>query len=632
MRLARTRRSGRRRGLLGAGIAVAGLAVVLAACGPVSSGSTTVGTTPTSGGIATYATLPGFPATYIFPFQSSTFFTATNSNDLQYQLYRPLYWFGTGTKPTLNKPLSLAYPPSYNKQVVTIKLKGIYKWSNGQPVTAQDILFWIHMTQAMDTPKELNAGNGWAGYIPGYFPDNVTNIHAISTTELQMTIKGPYSETWFTDNELSQITPMPKAWDETAKGASDCEGKISDCVAVFTFLNKTAATPSAWSAAPWNVVDGPWQVTSAHEVGGTGGAEVTMSYNHSYDGPVGKHHIDKFELVPFVSEQSEFNQLEDPGNNPIDFGYLPTVDAPVPPAGNQVGSNPVSLSGYKLTVVYPWALSYFPYNFNDATAGPIFKQLYFRQAFQSLVDQEGVVNGPMHGYGKVTVGPVDDYPVTADLSPFLAAHGDQWTLSPSHAESLLKNHGWTINTNGSPDTCARPGSGKNDCGPGIKAGDKLDFSMIYATGVDWMDSQVKELVSNASLVGIKISPQAESATDVVDTAFSPTGSWQLAEWGQWTYAPDYLPTGEELFQTTSVANGGHYSNSHNDALITASLQAQKPSAFDKAMYTWEDYLADQLPVVWTPNVATLDESVNDLYIGPQSPTLTLTPEFWYYLK
>ena len=103
---------------------------------------------------------------------------------------------------------------------------------------------------------------------------------------------------------------------------------------------------------------------------------------------------------------------------------------PCPPAGANVGSNPPSLSGYQLSVVYPWELSYFPYNFsNDTGQGAIFEQLYFRQAFQSLVDQEGVINGPLHGYGKANVGPVSGYPVTRFLAPQLAAKGDQWPLN-----------------------------------------------------------------------------------------------------------------------------------------------------------------------------------------------------------
>ena len=45
-------------------------------------------------------------------------------------------------------------------------------------------------------------------------------------------------------------------------------------------------------------------------------------------------------------------------------GYLPTVDAPVPLPGSEVGANPVS--GYNLQAVYAWELTYAPYNFTSS--------------------------------------------------------------------------------------------------------------------------------------------------------------------------------------------------------------------------------------------------------------------------
>jgi peptide/nickel transport system substrate-binding protein len=627
MRLARMRGSKRVSGVFGACCAVAGFAMVVAACGPVGSGTSSgVGTTPTSGGTASYATLPGFAASYIFPFTPGADFTATNSDNLQYLLYRPLYWFGTGTQPTLNPQLSLAYPPTYSGRTVTIKLRS-YMWSNGQPVTAENVVFWINMEKA----EESNPNNSFGGYVPGTFPDNVSNWHATSPTTLVMTLNNLYSHDWFTYNELSQITPMPTAWDVTASGKrGGCEQAISGCAAVYNYLTSTAVAPgnpAKWgSSAIWSIVDGPWRVVSATTAG-----EVTMKYNDSYSGPHAADHISEFKLLPFTSEQAEFNQLQDPGNNPVQYGYLPTVDAPVPPAGSQVGSNPASLTGYNLTVIYPWMLSYFPYNFNSPTVGHIFDQLYFRQAFQSLVDQEGVVSGPMHGYGKVTIGPVTDYPVTSYLSRSMEMQGDQWTLNPARAASLLSHNGWSVSTTGGTTFCLHPGTGPGECGLGIKAGTKLNFTLIYASGVDYMESQVKELVSNASLIGITITATPQNAEQVAATASGGApGSWELAEWGSWTYSPDYLPTGEELFDNSPF--GGFYNNATNNAYIEKTLTATTSTAFDNAMYTWQDYLAKQLPVVWTPNVATLVESASDLYIGPQAPTLLINPEDWYYLK
>jgi peptide/nickel transport system substrate-binding protein len=283
--------------------------------------------------------------------------------------------------------------------------------------------------------------------------------------------------------------------------------------------------------------------------------------------------------------------------------------------------------------VYPWEISYFPYNFNNPTAGPIFSQLYFRQAFQDLVDQEGVISGPMHGYGKVVTGPVASYPLTSYLSPQLAKAGDPWTLNIPKARQTLLSHGWVSQGSGQPLTCGNPGTGPNQCGAGVQAGSSLTFQLMYATGIDYMESSARELASNASLAGIQITLNPQPFNTVTGTAFDPTDtSWQLAEWGSWTFAPDYLPTGETLFLAGSANNAGNYDNATNNTLIGDTLQARTPTQFDAAMYSWENYLAYQLPVVYMPNTPSLVETIKGLDIGPQNSALMITPETWFYRR
>jgi peptide/nickel transport system substrate-binding protein len=628
--LAATRRAWQGRGArsrpaLGAGCAALGLAALLAACGP-ASGSSAIGTTPTNGGTVTYAMPPSNNVTSIFPFDDGNNFTVANLDDFQYLLYRPLYWFGTGSEPYLNPQLSLATVPVYSGQKVTISLKTNYYWSNGEPVDAQDVIFWLNMMKA-------EAATNWGGFIPGGIPANITNLQATGKYVVTMDIKGKYSEDWFTDNELSQITPMPLAWDVTAAGKSDCVKVVADCVAVYNYLNKLATNTADYGTSRiWAVVDGPWKVKSLNSQ-----SYLTLVINKKYSGKLPANHIDEFIEEPFTSEQAEYNVLQDPsGAQHIDVGYLPTVDAPAAPAVGSVGSNPPSLTGYKLSVLYPWQLSYFPYNFaNKTVQGAIIRQLYFRQAFQSLVDQEGVIEGPMHGYGKPTIGPVGDYPVTSYLSPLLQRLGDQWELSPAHAQTLLRANGWTPTASGT-DVCTHPGVAAGDCGAGIKSGTPLKFTLLYATGIDWMESAVKELVSNASLVGMNITAIGEPFGNVISAVFGCLPhyctSWQLAYWGIWTYAPDYLPTGDELFQGGSFSNGGDYNVAKNNRLILATLQARTPAQFDHAMYVWQNWLAGQLPAVYEPDPPTLMETIGNLHIGVQDAALTITPEDWYYLK
>ena len=615
------------------GAAAAALALIAAACGPASAGSSagTVGTTAVDGGTATYATEPDLNVNYIFPFVSPNYIDVSNTDDFQYLMYRPLYWFGQGTQPYLNTSLSLADKPVFSGRQVTIKLKK-FNWSNGHPVTAQNVVFWINMQLGM-----AGNANEYGGTVAGDFPFNVTNVRAVGADEVTMTMNKPYSAEWFTDNELSQITPMPEEWDRTsASTTSNCSSQQSACPAVYKYLDaQSAGKASSWASSPlWSIVDGPWKLLSANNDG-----YAKLGLNPHYTGPVAAHHISTFVIQPYTSEQAEFNVLQDPqGSQRLDVGYLPTVDAPVPPPGAATGGNPATLSNYKLTVLYPWELTYFPYNYHDPKAGPIFSQLYFRQAFQSLIDQEGVIDGPLHGYGKPTIGPVTSYPVTNYLAPAVAQKGDRWELNLAKAEQVLRVHGWSIVPNG-VDRCTRPGSGPANCGRGIARNAELNFSMIYASGVDYMYSATKELVSNASLAGIRITATAEPIGNIFSAAFCVPApgqpacpGWQLADWGSWTYSPDYLPTGEELFESNSNADAGFFNDAKDNALISKTVEARTSKQFNAAMYKWQEYLASDLPVVYQPNAPILVETVNNLNIGPQSSTLTINPENWYFLK
>ncbi len=604
--------------LLAAG-AVA-LALLAAGCSSssTSGGSSSSGGTPVKGGTAVWAEPPSETPSYIFPYMDSADISNVNLFDFQYLMFRPLYWFGTGTQPTVNNPLSLAEPPVFNGTKVTITLKH-YMWSNGTPVTAQDVVFWLNMELA--EPANL-------GYYTG-FPTNVKDITAVSPTELTMTMDKAYNPTWFQYNELSQITPMPQAWDRTASGPSHCTTTVSDCTAVYTYLAGQSKDLSTYATSPlWSIVDGPWKLKSFNADG-----HVTFAPNSSYSGPV-KPKLAAFQEVPFTTDAAEYNVLQSGSSSTkINFGYLPAQDAPAKPANAAVGTNPLASKGYTMAPVYPWGIDYYAMNYQSTVSdhAAIFKQLYFRQALAYLMNQASIVSGPLRGYGAVTVGPVAATPATQFLSP-QGRRGDPFPYNPGKAKSLLASHGWTVNPNG-VTTC----SDASKCGSGITAGTGLSFNFIYESGVSWVQSEMTQLQSNAAALGIKLSLQPKPFNQVISqvggncvVAKIPC-NWDLGNWGfGWSFSPDYLPTGEELFECGAVANSGGYCDPTNDALIQKTLT----SSSTQLMYNWQDYLSPQLPVEYQPNAAyTLTEISNDLKGAlPQSPTLSINPENWYFVK
>jgi peptide/nickel transport system substrate-binding protein len=612
-------RSTLRRRMLGVSVGAAGLA--LAAAGCTSSNSTPAGGTPVKGGTGVFAMPPASRVNYIFPYVSSANISTANLFDLQSLMYRPLYWFGRNGQPTVNTALSLANPPSYRGRTVTITLKH-YMWSDGTPVTAQNVMFWLNMETAL--PADYGAYTG--------FPADVSNIKVVSSTELTMTMDKAYSPTWFLYNDLSQITPMPAAWDRTAAGPSHCTSTPKSCAAVYSYLNAQAKNLSGYVGSPlWSVVDGPWKLSAFNADG-----HVTFVPNKSYSGPV-RPKLAAFKEVRFTTDAAEYNALQSAsGATKIDYGYLPQQDAPAKPAGAATGANPLTSKGYTLHPWSLWGINYAVMNFQSSVSdhAAIFKQLYFRQAMAYLMNQRAVLAGSLRGYGTVTVGPAGAAPVSKWLSAKGKA-GDPFPYNPGQASTLLASHGWKVVPNGT-STCVKAGAGAGECGAGIIAGTALTFNLPYATGISWIASEMQQLQSNAAAVGIKLNLQPKPFDQVISVAGGNCKvakipcDWDIANWGGWSYVPDYLPTGEELFLSGAIANSGGYSNPANDAMINKTLTSSNL----RYMYNWQDYLATQEPVLWQPNADNQISEIASNLRGatPQSPALNINPENWYFVK
>ena len=111
-------------------------------------------------------------------------------------------------------------------------------------------------------------------------------------------------------NELSQITPMPLAWDRTSlsqPAPTSDNGHLPDttkagAAAVYKFLDTQRKQLGSWATSPlWSVVDGPFKLQSFNTDG-----EVTLVPNPDYSGSP-KPSISKLVELPFTSEAAIYN-------------------------------------------------------------------------------------------------------------------------------------------------------------------------------------------------------------------------------------------------------------------------------------------------------------------------------------
>ena len=596
---------------------LAGLAMLLSACG---AATTPPGATVVKGGTATFALPPATTPNYIFPLASGAYFSVSNLNQFSSLMYRPLYWFGVKGQPTFNASLSLAQAPVFSTNgsgdtVATVNLKP-YMWSDGTMVTSRDVEFWMNLLK-------VNGPLGaWGAYVPGAFPDNLTSVTYPTKSQIVFTFNKAYSDNWLLYNELSQITPMPQhVWDLTAAQPTtvgNYDTTTAGAKAVYAYLDKQSKTIATFGTNPlWQVVDGPWKLQSYAAATG----EAVFVPNKHYSGPI-KPTLSKFIEVPYTSDTAEFNALH---SGSVDVGYLPTQDL------SQKAF--MTKQGYTFAPWVDFGFTYFPTNFNNGAAGAIFSQLYVRQAIQQMVNQPQYIKDIFHGYAVPTYGPVPVLPKNNFVSPY--EKQNPYPYNPSAAKSLLTSHGWAVHPNG-VTTCATPSL----CGAGIKQGAPMSFKMVYASGVVTVTQEMEALASSLSGLGIKITLSAVPFNTVIADAFggcsaakknTPVCAWQMANWGGgWVYSPDYYPSGGELFSTGAGSNNEGF----NDPVNDANIQATHTQSGLGPLFTYENYIAKMLPVVFMPTADySLTEYKSTLHgVVPQDAYLNLNPENWYFTK
>jgi peptide/nickel transport system substrate-binding protein len=588
---------------LAAGLAlVAGL---LAACGSGGSGS--------SSNVAIIQTLQGSTADDIFPIVTGAQITPFNEQMFQDLMWRPVLWYGgqVGNEFGLNEPVSLADPPVYsdNDSVVTLTLKH-YLWSDGQPVTARDVQFFYNL---------IAAEKGyWGFYTPGEFPDNVKSVQVLSSTQIQFTLTRSYSPTWYSVNELADLYAFPQqVWDKTS-----ANGKIGNydethagAVAVFNYLVSQAHSLNTYASNRlWQVVDGPFRLESYSTRG-----DIDLVPNTHYSGTP-KPRISELIERPYTSPTAEFNALL--GNTGLTAGFIPNTDT------NQIGA--IKALGYRVFNVPTYGINYIVINFNSPTAGVLFRQLYIRQALQHLVNQPQDVTYAFHGEATPTYGPVP----LAPPSPYTTTYeqSNPYPFSVATAESLLRANGWTVQPGGT-DTCAKPGTGPGECGAGIAAGKALTFRVVYASGDPGYEVMMSSFQSDAKQAGVTVQlsqgqfNQITGVTGVCSTGQSAC-NWDGVMYGG-TTMPQY-PTGNGMWNTN--ANGqGNYSDPTADALINDTEYEPGTGLFDQ----YENYIAQQLPMVWLPWEQMSDNFVvkSNLkgYTADQdNPFNDIFPENWYF--
>ena len=265
-------------------------------------------------------------------------------------------------------------------------------------------------------------------------------------------------------------------------------------------------------------------------------------------------------MEPFASDSAEANVLRSGG---LTYGYVPFEDLSA--------AKTFETRGYSID---PWAtfsIGYIVINFNNPTMGPVFRQLYVRQAMQSLIDQPGYIKAFLGISGIPTYGPVPPPP----LDPYVTASELQnpYPYNPQKAVSLLSSHGWKVQPNG-VTTAVRVGTGPNECGKGIAAGTKLEFTIRVPVGGHLSDPG--DGVAQVSILRgwhLREPDSGHRGAGRLDRSGGngrAGAKWQAVQWGtpSWIW-PSGSPTGEDDFRNRRRCQPGELQRPTNDANIAA---------------------------------------------------------------
>lgn len=579
---------------------------------------------PRSGGTITMGQLQGDTPTYLFPI-----IPGANATDgtafLINQLFVPLYNLQVGGSLQVNYATSLALPPSFSDgdRRVTIRLRPGAVWSNGKPVTADDVLFGLALLKAA---VKLSPAN-WEQYTPGLLPDNVSSATAVNQRTVQITFKRAYNPAYLLGDQLAYtITPLPSiAWNIASAGGPHLNWRVpANAAKIYQYLNKQGSAVSSFATNPlWKVVDGPFKLASFNTTNGSFALAANPRYTLT-----GKVHFGRLAVNTYTSSTAQLDALRsgalDVGTN-IDFSQLGQV-----PALRHAG---YAVYGYPNIGTFGIIL-----NFKDKTGhfNSMISQLYVRQALAHLVDQPGYIKGIFRGAAAPAYGPLPTLPKT----PFTPADAgtDPYPYSVSAAAKLLRSHGWKV-VAGGQTKCVKPGTGSGECGAGIPAGTPLKFT-LWATPPGETESIPLEsdaFASTAKRVGIQVQVgtktfnfQIQNFNDTNPAAAQYTNQWAMANWGEYGTTP--YPTEETDFKSDGSSNLGAYSDARADKLINQAIYGKQASAATKVA----DYLAKDVPVLFLPCADVID-AVSNKVGGTNDSFLAMTqdvfyPQYWYVKK
>lgn len=550
---------------------------------------------PAPGGTITAGQLAKQTPGDIFPLVDGASCTTPTLNFVQ-NLYIPLYAGPDGSRPAIDERLSAAEPPRYSDgdATVTITLKPGLTWSDGKPVQAQDVVFYLDLLKAALQETSAN----WCQYSPGQLPDNIKSWAADGPRTVVLHLTHAVNPAWFTANQLQDagagIYPLPSQdWNVDAVGGehiTDWSNNPADALKIYDYLHAAGRDLATFTSRQlWKVVDGPFALAAFNAADGS----YELVPNRSYGlAPKAQAHV--VSVRTFASSAAMLAALESG-----------TLDLAALDPSTQLHAIPkLRRHGFSVFGGPEWGWFGGVINYRDSADDfdKLIAQPYMRAVLAELVDQRTIIRRVYHGWAVPAHGPVPSAP----RSPYVPSGVARapWPYDPARAVATLRAHGWDVEPGGQT-TCRKPGTGSGDCGAGIPKGTpiKLVWANVASPSSPVATSESQIFAADARrAAGIGVSFVSGTfgflTADYNDrnpAAGAYVNDWAVNDFGG-VYS-NYYPTQDGLLSIGGSLNLGGYADATANRLMAASVASPRATAIAAEV----SYLSRSYPVLYMPD-------------------------------
>jgi ABC-type dipeptide transport system, periplasmic component len=370
------------------------LAVVLSACGPSGQSTTQTGTgsstTPVKGG-TWVDDLYQEPSSLIPNGSVQTF-----AYLMDQAIWAPLF-LGTA-QGKITPGLATEVPTLQNGDIsadqksITFKLRPNLKWSDGQPLTAQDVDFTWKL---------------WTN--PAFGASNTIGYNLIKSTDIT------HNNLWITFHLSAPFEPFLAQWTDGALAPMPEH--------IFKSIKPGDVLKSPENLKP-SVSSGPFTVTQSQP-----GTQYTVTRNSAYYlASQGLPHLDKI-VFRVVTDQDTI--LKDVQAGTVNSAWFLDVTKT---------SSYKALTNYQF-VTAPVAANFEAIYFN--LKNPVLQDVNVRKAISMAIDQKTLISTARHGQATQLC---TDHP--SAFNPGYQANAVCPTYDPSGAKALLEKAGYTLGSDG----------------------------------------------------------------------------------------------------------------------------------------------------------------------------------------